>query len=178
MSETAETAWYDELRERSRPHHLRVLLIGESVPDPGAGERRFFYAPTLTYDNLYRGVAEAVYGESGIDVGRKTDVLERLRNDGFWLTGLLRKKPRKRGFSIAPFASDSSRFRSGSLSAVSLEPLGTGARRSLSGCAGVAPNRALDVTSACGGLKRPTRHPDQAYSRTGSARPAIMSLDD
>jgi hypothetical protein len=63
-----------------------VLLIGESPPDPGAGARRFFYAPELTYDNLYRGVAEAVYGlESGFDVNAKTRVLDRLRTDGFWL---------------------------------------------------------------------------------------------
>jgi hypothetical protein len=27
--------WYDELRERYRPRRLRILLIGESPPDPG-----------------------------------------------------------------------------------------------------------------------------------------------
>lgn len=96
MSETGETAWYDELRERYRPRRLRILLIGESVPDPGAGERRFFYAPTLTYDNLYRGVAEAVYGESGMDLARKTEVLERLRDDGFWLIDAVEEPVNKR----------------------------------------------------------------------------------
>lgn len=77
--------WYDELREQYRPERLRYLLIAESPPDPGTGERRFFYAPTLRIDNLYRGVAEAVYGRQGIDLRNKADVLERLRADGFWL---------------------------------------------------------------------------------------------
>jgi hypothetical protein len=77
-------AWYDELREQYRPPNLRVLLIGESPPDPGAGARRFFYAPTLTHDNLFRGVALAVYGDD-VALHDKVAVLERLRDDGFWL---------------------------------------------------------------------------------------------
>jgi hypothetical protein len=81
-----DPAWYEELRARYRPEHLRVLLIGESPPDPGAGERRFFYASTLSrYDNLYRGVAEALYGEEGhLDVTAKVQTLMPLRDDGFW----------------------------------------------------------------------------------------------
>src|SRR2546422_2294554 len=47
------TEWYEELRERYRPERLRYLLIAESPPDPGEGERRFFYSPALTIDNLY-----------------------------------------------------------------------------------------------------------------------------
>lgn len=79
-------AWYDELRERYRPAQVSILLIAESPPDPGAGERRFFYSPTLSYDNLYRGVAEAVYGTNAdVDVANKPSVLARLRDDGFWL---------------------------------------------------------------------------------------------
>ena len=77
--------WYEGLRDGYRPEVVRVLLIGESPPDPGDGERRFFYAPTLSRDNLYRGVAEAVYGDRGIDLRDKTRVLELLREDGFWL---------------------------------------------------------------------------------------------
>ena len=56
------TAWYEQLRDQYRPARLEVLLIGESPPDPGAGERRFFYAPTLRIDNLHRGVAQGLYG--------------------------------------------------------------------------------------------------------------------
>src|SRR4051812_15236755 len=80
-------AWYERLREEYRPGELQILLIGESPPDPGSGERRFFYAPALArYDNLYRGVAEAVYGEeSDFDVADKQKTLERLKDEGFWL---------------------------------------------------------------------------------------------
>ncbi len=78
---------YERLREQYRPCRLRVLLIGESPPDPNQGEARFFYAPDLTqYDNLYRGVAEAVYGtDPEYDPSDKQRVLERLSRDGFWL---------------------------------------------------------------------------------------------
>lgn len=87
QAELADDAhrWYDELRERYRPRRLRILLIAESPPDPGDGERRFFYSPRLGHDNLYRGVAEAVYGQEGVDLRDKRRVLDRLREDGFWL---------------------------------------------------------------------------------------------
>jgi hypothetical protein len=87
MTRAEGLAWYEQLRESYRPEALRVLLIGESPPDPGAADRRFFYAPTLSrYDNLYRGVAEALYGDTeGFSVEEKTGNLDRLRDDGFWL---------------------------------------------------------------------------------------------
>jgi hypothetical protein len=79
-------AWYEELRARYRPEQVRVLLIGESPPDPGSATRRFFYSPTLTRDNLYRGVATAIYGERpDFRIRDKPAVLEWLRRDGFWL---------------------------------------------------------------------------------------------
>ena len=79
-------AWYEELRERYRPERLRVLLVAESPPDPGDGERRFFYSPELRADNLYRGVAQALYGKQGeTDILNKPAVLDRIRADGFWL---------------------------------------------------------------------------------------------
>jgi hypothetical protein len=78
-------AWYEELRKEYRPQTLRVLLIGESPPDPGDRARRFFYAPTLAKeDNLYRGVAKALYDHE-LDVRDKPAVLARLRDHGFWL---------------------------------------------------------------------------------------------
>jgi hypothetical protein len=80
------TAWYERLREQYRPDRLEVLLIGESPPDPGVGERRFFYAPTLRIDNLCRGVAQTLYGNHPeIDRTDKPAVLRRLQADGFWL---------------------------------------------------------------------------------------------
>ena len=80
------TAWYEQLREQYRPDRLEVLFIGESTPDPAAGERRFFYAPTLRIDNLYRGVAQGLYGlDPDTDLTDKPAVLRRLQADGFWL---------------------------------------------------------------------------------------------
>jgi hypothetical protein len=62
------------------PAHRRV------PPDPGAGERRLFYAPTLRIDNLYRGVAQGLYGDTpDVDLTDKPAVLKRLQADGFWL---------------------------------------------------------------------------------------------
>jgi hypothetical protein len=80
------TAWYEQVREQYRPDRLEVLLIGESPPDSGAGGRRFFYAPTLQNDNLYRGVAQGLYGDRpDLEVADKPAVLRRLQADGFWL---------------------------------------------------------------------------------------------
>jgi hypothetical protein len=78
---------YEALRDQYRPDRVRVLLIGESPPDPGQGALRFFYSTSLAAaDNLYRGVAAAVYGEEpGFDLRDKPAVLARLRADGFWL---------------------------------------------------------------------------------------------
>jgi hypothetical protein len=80
--------WYEQLREQYRPEQLEVLLIGESPPDPGAGERRFFYAPVLRIDDLYRGVAHGCYvDDPEVDLADKPAVLGRLQADGFWLMG-------------------------------------------------------------------------------------------
>jgi hypothetical protein len=79
-------AWYEKLRQEYRPTRIKVLLIGESPPDAGDGARRFFYSPMLRADNLYRGVAQAVYGERhDLDLRDKPRVLGLLRADGFWL---------------------------------------------------------------------------------------------
>jgi hypothetical protein len=89
--------WYDALREQYRPEKLEVLLIAESSPDPGSGAKRFFYAPELTHDNLYRGVAEAVYGtEPGFDVRDKVGALQRLKQDGYWLIDAVEKPINKK----------------------------------------------------------------------------------
>jgi len=83
---TGVTAWYEQLREQNRPDQLEVLLIGESPPNPGDRSRRFFYAPTLRIDNLYRGIALVVYGhDPRVDLADKQAVLRRLQAAGFWL---------------------------------------------------------------------------------------------
>lgn len=81
------TTWYDDLRTRYRPRRVEVLLVAESPPDPGAGERRFFYGPSLTADNLFRGVALAAFGldKAALPRTSKVAVLERLRATGVWL---------------------------------------------------------------------------------------------
>jgi hypothetical protein len=87
-----EPAWYDDLRRRWKPDAVRLLLVGESAPDPGAADRRFFYAPTLDqHDNLFRGVVAALYepiprGSAGKP---KRPWLERLRADGVYLVDLV-----------------------------------------------------------------------------------------
>jgi len=82
---------YAELREAYRPERVRVLLIGESAPDPGAAERRFFYAPVLDRrDNLFRGVVEALFGESPGRAGDpKAPWLARLKDMGVYLIDLV-----------------------------------------------------------------------------------------
>ncbi|MDQ3632829.1 MAG: hypothetical protein M3417_16480 [Actinomycetota bacterium] len=70
---------------------MRVLLIGESAPDPGDAERRFFYAPILTqHDALFRGVVEAFYRCSpGSKGDPKAPWLDRLKADGVFLIDLV-----------------------------------------------------------------------------------------
>lgn len=88
-----EAAWYADLREHYRPDHVRLLLIGESAPDPGAAEPRFFYAPILTAaDNLFRGVVLALYDHRfprGSAGSSKVPWLERLKADGVFLIDLV-----------------------------------------------------------------------------------------
>src|SRR4051812_39093038 len=86
-----ELPWYAELREAWKPAQVRVLLIGESAPDPGTSERRFFYAPTLDRrDNLYRGIVLGFYGTKPGHAGDdKGHWLERLRDDGVFLIDLV-----------------------------------------------------------------------------------------
>jgi hypothetical protein len=79
-----DTSWYDKLRNEYRPKVISILLIGESPPDPDSGNLRFFYSSELTYDNLYRGVAKAAYGDD-IDIDDKVRILSQLKRDGFWL---------------------------------------------------------------------------------------------
>ena len=83
-----EDPWYETLRNLYRPDQVRVLLLAESVPDPARGNRRFFYNGELTgHDNLFRGVALAQYGLGGDALRQmsKSEVLQRLKLDGFWM---------------------------------------------------------------------------------------------
>jgi len=87
-----ELPWYAKLREQWRPQTVRILLVGESAPDPADTERRFFYAPTLTrHDNLFRGVVQAFYEAipAGMTGAAKRPWLERLQADGVFLIDLV-----------------------------------------------------------------------------------------
>jgi len=88
-----EEPWYSALRQEWRPDRVRLLLVGESAPDPGAAaaDRRFFYAPTLSrYDNLFRGVIDALYAPGKLDAGADRRLwLKRLRDDGVYLIDLV-----------------------------------------------------------------------------------------
>lgn len=93
--------WYEQLRAQYRPRPVEILLIAESPPDPAGGERRFFYLPKLSrHDNLYRGVAEAVYGlDPNVRLRDKASVLDRLRDDGYWLIDAVRQPINRAGAS-------------------------------------------------------------------------------
>ena len=77
----------EKLRNSYRPDRVEVLLVGESPPDSDGGEVRFFYSPVLSrYDNLYRGVAQAVYGtDPSFQLHDKASTLKRLQADGYCL---------------------------------------------------------------------------------------------
>lgn len=84
---------FEELRNKYRPDNVVLLLIGESAPDPGQKEQRFFYAPVLTaHDNLFRPVVEAAYGHrfpKGSAGLKKVRWLVRFRRDGGFLIDLV-----------------------------------------------------------------------------------------
>lgn len=90
-SHVVEDSWYAELRERCRPSTVRLLLIGESAPDPLDENRRFFYAPRLSRsDNLFRSVIRALYDASPGRAGDpKAPWLARLSRDGVFLIDLV-----------------------------------------------------------------------------------------
>lgn len=82
--------WYQTLRESYRPTDIRVLFVGESPPDPGDAQRRFFYSPRLfSADNLFRGLMKALYDADSSDLrDDKPQWLGRFKDDGFWLVDL------------------------------------------------------------------------------------------
>jgi hypothetical protein len=89
---TDEEPWYAQLRSQWKPNRVKLLMIAESPPADGGdvSGRRFFYADRIGPDNLFRGVVEAMYGTSKVDLQRtgKRPWLERLRDDGFFLIDL------------------------------------------------------------------------------------------
>lgn len=91
LASVTEPTWYEQLRQQHQPATVRVLLIGESAPDPGAKQQRFFYAPTLDRrDNLFRGVVSAFYdAKAGVAGDAKKPWLDKLVADGVFLIDLV-----------------------------------------------------------------------------------------
>lgn len=75
----------DQLRERYRPQHVRLLLVAESPPNCDGGDFRFFYAPEMKQDHLYRSVMEVVFSDFNPAVKQKTLWLERFQEAGCYL---------------------------------------------------------------------------------------------
>jgi hypothetical protein len=75
----------DKLREQYRPQHIRLLLVAESPPNCDGGDFRFFYAPTMNHDHLYRSVMEVVFSDFDPAVEHKTRWLERFQGAGCYL---------------------------------------------------------------------------------------------
>ena len=92
--ENQRMAQYDYSTQRKRylpPAGVKVLLVGESAPDPRANQIRFFYHPVLrSADNLFRGIMLALYGadKQSLASTPKTEWLERFQSDGYYLEDL------------------------------------------------------------------------------------------
>jgi hypothetical protein len=84
--------WYQALRTRWKPRHVRLLLIGESAPDDRGDptNRRFFYSESLSGSkNLFRSVVSALYDSGKLSKGdAKAPWLQRLHDDGVYLIDL------------------------------------------------------------------------------------------
>jgi len=79
------TAWCEQLRDQYRPDRLEVCSSASPHPTlaPAAAGSSTSH---LQIDNLYRGVAQALYGHHPeVDLADKPAVLARLQADGFWL---------------------------------------------------------------------------------------------
>lgn len=82
---------FEDLRTMYRPKRLRLLVLGESPPDPDQGEPRFFYDTTVSrHQYVFLGMMEALYGARSDEVTRsKTEWLRRFQADGFWMLDAL-----------------------------------------------------------------------------------------
>lgn len=82
-----------EARNRYLPDNVRCVLIAEAPPE--SIERFFYYEDVRDHDHLFLGVMEVLYPEDKInylsnhrDKKIKKQLLERFKNDGFFLLDL------------------------------------------------------------------------------------------
>lgn len=84
---------YSFARNRYKPRHIRVLLIAEAPPN--SLDRYFYFEDVKKQDSLFLEIMGVLYPEqkaqylhSGRDSALKKELLERFREDGFWLMDL------------------------------------------------------------------------------------------
>ena len=77
-----------EAATRYRPDEIRILFIAESPPAFKDEQKKsyFYFAPNPGNDILFGTIVEALYqADYRKASGRKTELLQRLRDDGYWL---------------------------------------------------------------------------------------------
>jgi hypothetical protein len=86
-------AVYATARNKYRPKHIRVLLIGEAPPC--ALDRFFYFEDVKKQDSLFLEIMGSLYPDqkkqylgSGRDTELKKDLLETFQSDGYWLLDL------------------------------------------------------------------------------------------
>lgn len=84
----ADEPWYEQLRERWLPEHVKVLIIDEAAPELTADSKHeFFYSPNVvSWDPLFRAVVDVYFdGEFPPAGADKTPYLARLRDEGVYV---------------------------------------------------------------------------------------------
>lgn len=84
---------YSAARNKYRPKHIRVLLIGEAPPC--ALDRFFYFEDVKKQDSLFLEIMGSLYPDlkkQYLDSGRETELkkelLETFQSDGYWLLDL------------------------------------------------------------------------------------------
>lgn len=101
-----------EAREKYKPDEIRILLVAEAPPDKL--DRFFYYPDVKTADWLFLGIMQVLYPTEKQDylVGRrdlvdrretrlKEKLLDRFKNDGFYLVDLLNHPLAKHSGNLA-----------------------------------------------------------------------------
>lgn len=84
---------YASARNKYKPRHIRVLLLAEAPPS--SLDRHFYFEDVKKQDSLFLEIMgvlypeqKAAYLQSGRETELKRSLLQRFREDGFWLMDL------------------------------------------------------------------------------------------